>query len=132
MLFSIRYCVATINWVQSINKLNNLKSGIGYGLRNKDHILQMQKYSQRRPFSYSHNTNIIRKFNKQCKPEYSESYRLGVELTNIRTLKTKKIVSDEPQGIHENISSLQMKTRLQRRKRLSPEEEEDRKKHGVW
>ncbi|XP_021916984.1 required for meiotic nuclear division protein 1 homolog isoform X4 [Zootermopsis nevadensis] len=39
--------------------------------------------------------------------------------------------STEPQGIHENVSALQMRTRLQRRKRPSMEEE-DSKKLGYW
>lgn len=131
MLFSIRYCVTTINWTQGVSKLNNFKLGIGYGLRNKDSILQIQNWSQSRQFCYLFNTNINSNFKYNLKHSETCGFVAG-ELVGKRTLKTKKIVNGEPQGIHESISALQMKTRLQRRKRLSPEEEEDRKKHGFW
>jgi hypothetical protein len=50
---------------------------------------------------------------------------------SMQTLKTKESALNEPQGIHENVSALQMRTRVQRRKKPSLEEEDSRKL-GVW
>lgn len=59
------------------------------------------------------------------------SSHFEVLLVSTRTMKTKGNESTEPQGIHENVSALQMRTRLQRRKRPYMEEEDSRKL-GVW
>lgn len=57
--------------------------------------------------------------------------QLGILPMSTQTMKTKGSASTESQGIHENVSALQMRIRLQRRKRPSMEEEDSRKL-GVW
>jgi hypothetical protein len=134
MLFSRRCCTKAINFVY-VTQLNNLKSYIG-SLQHGNFVLIGSK-----PFSksYSHFVNLnsrgcnsilmsqVQNYLKKSIP----SNRLGITSMSTRTLKTKGSVSSEPQGIHENVSALQMRTRLQRRKRPSMEEE-DSSKLGVW
>jgi hypothetical protein len=132
MLFSIRCCTKAINFVY-VTQLNNLKSYIG-SLQHGNFVLIGSK-----PFSksYSHFVNLnshgcnsilmsqVQNYLKKSIP----SNCLGI--MSMSTLKTKGSVSNEPQGIHENVSALQMRTRLQRRKRPSMEEE-DSSRLGVW
>ena len=125
--------IIKVNWIQGFYKLKNVKSAVGYELFNENSVLQIQSWSHCRHFSYLHKNNVLLKFKSQdivsCSHHPGACKFWGIS-TVTRTLKTKKF-SSEPQGIHESISALQMKTRLQRRKRPALEEE-DRKKHGVW
>jgi hypothetical protein len=130
MFISGRCCTKARNFICLFTQFGNFKSSLGYLLCNENLLLGGSKLGCK---SYSHfihlnkydcNGILISELQNDFKEVLSSSMSTG-------TSKTKGGASTEPQGIHESVSTLQMRTRLQRRKRPYLEEEDERKL-GVW
>lgn len=130
MFISGRCCTKALNFVYPFTQFGNFKSSLVYLLCNGNLLVAGSKPVCK---SYSHfihlnkygwNGILMSELQNDFKEVLSSSMSTG-------TSKTKGVASAEPQGIHENVSALQMRTRLQRRKRPYLEEEDGRKL-GYW
>jgi hypothetical protein len=124
MFISRKCCTRPLNCFHIVAQFNNFKSCLGYLLHNRNLVVDGSK-----PFSYA--TNLSKcGYSSISMPRIQEYIKTTVSMST-RSFKSKASASAEPQGIHENVSALQTRTRLQRRKR-PPLEEEDSRKLGVW
>jgi hypothetical protein len=134
MLFARKCCTKAIN-VVNVTHFHNLKSHLGCTLQNGNFVVAGSKLLCK-SYSYfgnlnSRGCNIILMSQIQNYLKKAPKSQLGILPMSTQTMKTKGSASTESQGIHENVSALQMRIRLQRRKRPSMEEEDSRKL-GVW
>jgi hypothetical protein len=130
MFISGRCCTKALHIIYPFTQFGNFKSSVSYLLCNGNLLVAGSK-PVCKPYShfihlnkYGCNDILTSELQNEFKEVLSSSMSTG-------TLKTKGGASAEPQGIHENVSALQMRTRLQRRKRPYLEEEDGRKL-GVW
>jgi hypothetical protein len=129
MFISGRCCTKARNFACLFTQFGNFKSSLSYLLRNGNLLVTGSNHGCK-SYSYFHlnkydcNDILMSELQNDFKEVLSSSMSTG-------TSKTKGGASTEPQGIHESVPTLQMRTRLQRRKRPYLEEEDGRKL-GVW
>jgi hypothetical protein len=132
MLISGRCCTKASSFVYVFTQFNNFKSSLGCLLHNGNLLVAGSKpscksYSQMfHVKKYGHNVILMSELQSDFKGLLSTVMNMSTGTTKI-----KGGPSSEPQGIHESVSALQMRTRLQRRKKTYLEEEDGRKL-GVW
>jgi hypothetical protein len=124
MLISKKCCAKAVNCFHVVAQFNCLKSYLGCLLNNRNLVVVGSK-----PFSCVINLSKCG-YSSIVMPRIQDYIKNDMSVST-RAFKTKASAVAEPQGIHENVSSLQTRTRLQRRKRPSLEEEDSRKL-GVW
>lgn len=128
MFISRKCCTRPLNCFHVVAQFNNFKSCLTY-LLHKRNSLVGGSGMHRKPYSYV--TNLSKcGYSNILVPRIQDYIKNSMSLST-RSLKSKASASAEPQGIHENVSALQMRTRIQRRKR-PPLVEEDSRKLGVW
>jgi hypothetical protein len=128
MLISRKCCTKALTGFHVVAQFNNLKSYLGYLLHNRNLAVVGSKPLCK---PYSCVTNLSKCGYSSILMPHIQDYIKNNMSMSTRSFKTKGSASGEPQGIHENVSALQTRTRLQRRKRPSLEEEDSRKL-GVW
>ncbi|XP_033606078.1 required for meiotic nuclear division protein 1 homolog isoform X2 [Cryptotermes secundus] len=123
-------CRKARNFVCLFAQFRNFKASFGYLLCNGNLLVAGSKPGRK---SYSHfirlnkydcHGMLMSELQNDFKEVLSSSMSTG-------TSKVKGGAASEPQGIHESVSALQMRTRVQRRKRPHLEEEDGRKL-GYW
>jgi hypothetical protein len=131
MLFSGKCCSEAQNCFRVVSQFNNFKSYLGCLLHSRNLVVGSKPLCK--PYSYV--TNLSKcgycKYSGYILMPHIQEYIKNSRSMSTQSVKTKGNTSPEPQGIHENVSALQTRTRLQRRKR-PPLEEEDSRKLGVW
>jgi hypothetical protein len=129
MLISGRCCTKALSFVYVFTQFSS-KSSLSCTVCNGNLLVAGSKphcksYSQLfNANKHGPNGSLMSELRSDCKGVLTGSMSTG-------SYKIKGGASTEPQGIHENVSALQMRTRLQRRKKPYLEEEVGRKL-GVW
>ncbi|XP_069679404.1 required for meiotic nuclear division protein 1 homolog isoform X1 [Periplaneta americana] len=133
-MLSSKCSTKVLNFFQGFSQFHSLKSYVGYSLHHHRVTLVTNSVCTPKYFSqFCKNVNSFTYTNSgmpTIRNYFEIISRYGAVIVTSRTLKTKGVGSHEPQGIHENVSALQIKTR-QRRKRPTMEEE-DTEKLGYW
>lgn len=130
MFISGSSCTKARNFVCLFAKFRNFKASFGYLLCNGNLLLAGSKPGCKSYSNFIHlnkydcNGILMSELQNDFKEVLSSNMSTG-------TSKVKGGEATEPQGIHESVSALQMRTRVQRRKRPHLEEEDGRKL-GVW